>query len=145
MAHRGNFRHAGRTIQAKVSIFCRRLCPSAGFCRLLRLLNPQKSQIWVRNWFHGAPAARALAERGSHRHEMRAEMCLQGLGGVGRAHSHTWGGGGGYFVSRVYMCVHALLLFSLVHLCVFFGLDCPRVCSIFTELTRSKKFEVESR
>ena len=74
-------------------------------------------------------------------------MCSQILGGVGRAHSHTWGGVGGYFVSRVYMCVHALLLFSLVHLCVFFGLVCPRVCSIrvFTELTRSKKLEVERR
>jgi len=75
---------------------------------------------------------------------MKAEMCPQGLGGVGRAHSHTWGDGGGNFVSRVYVCVHVFFLLSLAHLCVFFGLVCPRVCSIFTELTRSKKLEVES-
>ena len=75
---------------------------------------------------------------------MKAEMCPQGLGGVGQAHSHTWGGEGGDFLSRVYVCVYVFFLLSLAHLCVFLGLVCPRVCSIFMELTRSKKLEVES-
>ena len=42
------------------------------------------------------------------------------------------------------MRVHALLLLSLTHLCVFLGLVCLRICSICMELTRRQKLEVES-